>query len=38
MENEPVTNDERLTILKMVEAKQITVEEAEMLLAALEGK
>ncbi len=36
--SEPVTDIERLTILKMVEAKQITVTEAERLLAALEGR
>lgn len=36
--DEPVTDNERLTILRMVEAKQITVEEAERLLAALEGR
>jgi hypothetical protein len=36
--SEPVTDTERLTILKMVEAKQITVNEAERLLAALEGR
>lgn len=36
--NDPVTNDERLAILRMIEAKQITVEEAERLLAALEGR
>lgn len=35
---EPVTDSERLAILKMVEAKQITVAEAERLLAALEGR
>ncbi len=34
----PVSNEERLTILKMLEEKKITVEEAEKLLAALEGK
>ncbi len=34
---EPVSNEERLAILRMVENKQITVEEAERLLAALEG-
>ncbi len=34
---DPVTNEERLAILRMVENKQITVEEAERLLAALEG-
>jgi hypothetical protein len=36
--NVPVTNEERLTILKLLEEKKITVEEAEQLLAALEGK
>jgi hypothetical protein len=35
---EPVSNDERMAILRMVEQKKITVEEAEKLLAALEGK
>jgi len=35
---DPVTDEERLTILRMVERKQITVEEAEKLLAALEGR
>ena len=35
---EPVTNDERMMILKMVESKKISVEEAEKLLEALEGK
>ncbi len=35
---EPVSNEERMTILRMVENKQITVEEAERLLAALEGQ
>ncbi len=35
---DPVTDDERLMILKMVEAGKITVEEAEKLLAALEGR
>jgi hypothetical protein len=34
----PVSDDERLTILKMLQEKKITVEEAEKLLAALEGK
>ncbi len=34
---EPVSDDERMMILKMVEAKQITIEEAERLLSALEG-
>ncbi len=36
--DEPVTDEERLLILRMVEAKQITVEEAERLLSALEGR
>ena len=36
--NAPVSNDERLTILKMLQEKKITLEEAEKLLAALEGK
>jgi hypothetical protein len=34
---DPVTNEERMAILRMVENKQITVEEAERLLSALEG-
>ncbi len=34
--SEPVTNEERMTILRMVENKQISVEEAERLLSALE--
>ncbi len=34
----PVSDDERLTILKMLQEKKISVEEAEKLLAALEGK
>jgi hypothetical protein len=34
---EPISNEERMAILHMVENKQITVEEAERLLAALEG-
>jgi hypothetical protein len=34
----PVSDDERLSILKMLQEKKITVEEAEKLLAALEGK
>ncbi len=33
-----VTDEERLMILRMVEARQISVEEAEKLLAALEGR
>ena len=36
--NPPASDDERLTILKMLQEKKITVEEAEKLLAALEGK
>ena len=36
--NEPVSNEERLMILKMVESKKISVEEAEKLLEALEAK
>lgn len=35
---EPVSNEERLMILQMLEQKKITVEEAEQLLAALEGR
>ncbi|GAB4572786.1 MAG: hypothetical protein Kow0077_13250 [Anaerolineae bacterium] len=35
---DPVTDQERLLILRMVENKQITVDEAERLLAALEGR
>jgi hypothetical protein len=35
---EPVTDQERLAILRMVENKTITIEEAERLLAALEGR
>ncbi len=34
---EPVSDDERLSILKMLQDKKITAEEAEKLLAALEG-
>jgi hypothetical protein len=34
----PVSDDERLAILKMLQAKKITLGEAEKLLAALEGK
>jgi glycerol-3-phosphate dehydrogenase len=36
-ETDPVTDDERLTILKMLQEKKITIEQAEILLAALEG-
>lgn len=35
--SQPVSDAERLMILQMVEQKQITIEEAEQLLAALEG-
>jgi ATPase subunit of ABC transporter with duplicated ATPase domains len=35
---EPVSEDERLMILRMLEQKKITMEEAEHLLTALEGK
>lgn len=35
---EPVTDDERLAILKMLQDKKITLQDAEKLLAALEGK
>ena len=34
----PVSDDERLAVLKMLQEKKITLEEAEKLLAALEGK
>jgi hypothetical protein len=34
----PVSDDERLAVLKMLQEKKISVEEAEKLLAALEGK
>jgi hypothetical protein len=36
--SEPVTDEERLVILKMLEQKKITPEEADQLLSALEGK
>ncbi len=36
--SEPVTDDERLRILQMVENKKITVDEAEALLEALENQ
>ncbi|HEX7975054.1 MAG TPA: hypothetical protein VF498_11650 [Anaerolineales bacterium] len=35
---EPVSDEERLMILRMLEQKKISLEEAETLLAALEGK
>jgi hypothetical protein len=36
--SETVSDVERLTILKMLQEKKISLEEAEKLLAALEGK
>lgn len=36
--SEPVSDEERMMILKMLEEKKITPEEADTLLAALEGK
>jgi hypothetical protein len=35
---DPVSDDERLAILKMLQEKKISLEQAEQLLAALEGK
>ncbi len=35
--NEPVTDEERMTILKMLQEKKITSEQADKLLAALDG-
>ena len=35
---EPVSDEERLTVLKMLQNKKISIEEAEKLLAALDGK
>jgi hypothetical protein len=35
---QPVTDEERMLILKMVESKQISVDDAERLFAALEGR
>jgi hypothetical protein len=37
-EVDPITDAERLTILKMLQDKKISIEQAEKLLAALEGK
>jgi hypothetical protein len=37
-QGDPISDDERLVILKMLQEKKITLEEAEKLLAALEGK
>ncbi len=36
--SDPVSDEERLTILKMLQEKKISLQEAEKLLAALEGK
>jgi hypothetical protein len=36
-QEDPVSNEERLMILQMLEEKKITLQEAEQLLAALEG-
>lgn len=36
--NEPVSDAERLTVLQMLQNKKISLQEAEKLLAALEGK
>ena len=36
--SEPATDEERLTILRMVEEGKVTVSEAEALLKALEGE
>jgi len=36
--SDPVTEAERMSILRMVEQKKISIEEAEKLLAALEGR
>jgi hypothetical protein len=35
---DPVTEEERLMILRMLEQKKITLEEADELLSALEGQ
>jgi hypothetical protein len=35
---QPVSDEERLAILRMLREKKITLEEAEKLLGALEGK
>jgi hypothetical protein len=37
-QSDPVTDEERLTILKMLQDKKISLQDAEKLLAALEGK
>lgn len=36
--SEPVSDDERLVVLKMLQEKKISIQEAEKLLAALDGK
>jgi hypothetical protein len=36
--NEPVSDVERLAVLRMLQEKKISLEDAEKLLAALEGK
>ena len=36
--DEPVSEEERLMILRMLEEKKITLEEADQLLSALEGQ
>ena len=36
--NQPVSDEERLTILRMLQEKKISMEDAEKLLSALEGK
>jgi hypothetical protein len=38
IQNDPVSNEERLMILRMVEEGKLTIEEAEKLLSALEGR
>ena len=38
MVSQPVSDNERLMVLQMLEQKQITLEQAEQLLAALEGR
>jgi hypothetical protein len=35
--NQPISDEERMAILKMLQEKKITSEEADKLLAALEG-
>jgi hypothetical protein len=36
--SQPVSDEERLLVLQMLEQQQITIEQAEQLLAALEGR